>query len=78
MSAEFAEGYDKATVQTVVAVGTYSKKKKKRKKERKKEEKRKRKKHIFRELSHDTKYSQFWLVRNSINRRKVCLLTEII
>ena len=74
MSAEFAEAYNKATVWTVVAVDTHSKKKKKKKKKKEKEKK----EHDFRELRHDTKFSQFWLVRNSGDRRKVCLLTEIM
>ena len=68
MSAEFAKAYDKATVRTGVATDTHSKKKKERK----------RKKHDFRELSQDTKYSQFWLVRNSGDRDKVCLLTKFM
>ena len=71
MSAEFAKAYDKATVRTSEAADTHQQ-------EKKKKEKEKNKKHDFRELSQDTKYSQFRLVRNSGYRDKVCLLTKII
>ena len=71
MSAEFAKAYDLATVRTGVAADSIIPTAKKRK-EKEKE------KHDFRELSKDAKYSQFWLVRNSGDRDKVCLLTKAL
>ena len=44
----------------------------------KKKGERKGKKHDVRELSQDTKYSQFWLVRNFGDNDEVCSLTKIM